>query len=123
VDATVCQQLFSELLGIGTIRFESARSTLDPDSAGLLDRLIETALRCPTTNIEIAGHTDSDGDNAGNQALSEKRAQAVMDYLVKAGLPASRFTAIGYGSTQPVATNDTDEGKAHNRRIEFVVKE
>jgi OOP family OmpA-OmpF porin len=123
VDATVCQQLFSELLGKGTIRFESGRSTLDPDSAGLLDRLIETALRCPTSNIEVAGHTDSDGDNAGNQALSEKRAQAVMDYLVKAGLPASRFTAIGYGSTQPVATNDTDEGKAHNRRIEFVVKE
>jgi OOP family OmpA-OmpF porin len=123
VDATVCQQLFSELLAKGTIRFESARSTLDPDSAGLLDRLIETALRCPTANIEIAGHTDSDGENAANQALSEKRALAVMDYLVKAGLPASRFSAIGYGSTQPVATNDTDEGKAQNRRIEFVVKE
>ena len=46
-----------------------------------------------------------------------------MDYLVKAGLPASRFTAIGYGSTQPVAANDTDEGKAQNRRIDFVVKE
>jgi OOP family OmpA-OmpF porin len=123
VDATVCQQLFSELLGKGTIRFESRRSTLDPDSAGLLDRLIETALRCPTANIEVAGHTDSDGENAANQALSEKRAQAVMDYLVKAGLAASRFTAIGYGSTEPVATNDTDEGKAQNRRIEFVVKE
>jgi OOP family OmpA-OmpF porin len=123
VDATVCQQLFSELLGKGTIRFESRRSSLDPDSAGLLDRLIETALRCPTANIEVAGHTDSDGDNAANQALSEKRAQAVMDYLVKAGLPAGRFTAIGYGSTEPVAANDTDEGKAQNRRIEFVVKE
>jgi len=116
-------ELFSELLGKATIRFVSGRSTLDPDSAGLLDHLIETALRCPTANIEIAGHTDSDGDNAANQALSEKRAQAVMDYLVKAGLPAGRFTAIGYGSTQPIATNDTDEGKAHNRRIEFVVKE
>ena len=123
VDATVCQQLFSELLGKGTIRFESRRSSLDPDSAGLLDRLIETALRCPTANIEVAGHTDSDGYNAANQALSEKRAQAVMDYLVKAGLPAGRFTAIGYGSTEPVAANDTDEGKAQNRRIEFVVKE
>jgi len=123
VDATVCQQLFSELLGKGTIRFESRRSTLDPDSAGLLDRLVETALRCPTTNIEVAGHTDTDGENAANQALSEKRAQAVVDYLVKAGLPASRFTAAGYGSTQPVAANDTDQGKAQNRRIEFVVKE
>lgn len=123
VDATVCQQLFSEVLAKGTIRFESGRSNLDLDSAGLLDHLIEIALRCPTTNIEVAGHTDTDGDGATNQALSEKRAQAVVDYLVKAGLPAGRFAAIGYGSTQPVAANDTDDGKARNRRIEFVVKE
>ncbi len=123
VDATVCQQLFSELLGKGTIRFESGRSSLDPDSAGLLDHLVETALRCPTANIEVAGHTDSDGDSAANQALSEKRAQAVVDYMVKAGLPASRFTAVGYGSTQPIAANDSEEGKARNRRIEFIVKE
>ena len=123
VDATVCQQLFSELLGKGTIRFETGRSTLDPDSAGLLDRLIEIALRCPTANIEVEGHTDAAGEPAANQSLSEKRAQAVVDYLVKAGLPAGRFTAVGYGGTQPVATNDTEEGKAQNRRIEFVVKE
>jgi OOP family OmpA-OmpF porin len=123
VDATVCQQLFSDLLGKGKIRFESGRATIDPDSAGLLDRLIETALRCPAANIEIAGHTDADGENGFNQALSEKRAQSVMDYLVKAGLPANRFTPTGYGSTQPVASNDTDEGKAQNRRIDFVVKE
>jgi OmpA-OmpF porin, OOP family len=122
VDATVCQQLFSDLLGKGRIQFESGRATIDPDSAGLLDRLIETALRCPTAEIEIAGHTDGDGDGVFNQALSEKRAQAVMDYLVKAGLPADRFTATGYGSTQPVASNDTDEGKAQNRRIDFVVR-
>ena len=122
VDGTVCQQLFSELLSKGSIRFEPARATIDPDSTGLLDRLIETALRCPATTVEIAGHTDADGDDASNQALSEKRAQAVADYLVKAGLPADRFTAVGYGSTQPVASNDTDEGKAQNRRIEFVVR-
>jgi OOP family OmpA-OmpF porin len=123
VDAGVCQQLFSDLLAKGRIRFESGRATIDPDSAGLLDRLTETALRCPTSNIEIAGHTDGVGEDASNQALSEKRAQAVTDYLVKAGLPASRFTATGYGSTQPIASNDTDEGKAQNRRIDFVVKE
>ncbi len=122
VDGTVCQQLFSELLSKGSIRFEPARASIDPDSAGLLDRLIETALRCPGTNIEIAGHTDTGGDGASNQMLSEKRAQAVADYLVKAGLPPDRFTAVGYGSTQPVATNDTDEGKAQNRRIEFLVR-
>ena len=122
VDATVCQQLFSDLLAKGRIQFESGRATIDPDSAGLLDRLIETASRCPNANIEIAGHTDGDGDEAFNQSLSERRAQAVTDYLVKAGLPADRFTATGYGSTQPVAGNDTDEGKAQNRRIDFVVR-
>ncbi len=122
VDAMVCQQLFSEWLSKGKIRFLSGRATIDPDSAGLLDRLIETALRCPTATVEIAGHTDTDGQDDFNQALSEKRAQAVTDYLVKAGLPADRFRTIGYGSTRPVAVNDTDEGKAENRRIEFVVR-
>ncbi|MBF3038689.1 OmpA family protein, partial [Pseudomonas aeruginosa] len=95
------------------------KADIVPDSAGLLDRLIETAMRCPNSTIEIVGHTDSDGDEAANQALSERRAQAVVDYLVRAGLPASRFTPIGYGSTQPVAGNDSEDGKAQNRRIEF----
>ena len=122
VDATVCQQLFADLLGQARIRFESGKADIVADSAGLLDRLIETALRCPNTNIEIAGHTDSDGEEPSNQALSEKRAQAVTDYLVKAGLPANRFSAVGYGSTQPIAGNDSDQGKAQNRRIDFVVK-
>lgn len=122
VDPTVCQQLFFELLGKAKIRFESGRATIDKDSMGLLDKLIETALRCPTANIEVAGHTDSDGDNNTNMALSEKRAQAVSDYLIKAGLPPDRLKAVGYGSSQPVAANDTDDGKAKNRRIDFVVK-
>jgi OOP family OmpA-OmpF porin len=122
VDATVCQQLFADLLEKGIIRFESGRATIDPDSVGLLDRLIETAQRCPGVNIEIAGHTDGDGDAAFNQTLSEKRAQAVQDYLVRAGLPQDRFQAVGYGSTKPIAANDNDEGKAKNRRIEFVVR-
>jgi OOP family OmpA-OmpF porin len=122
VDNTVCQQLFADLLAKARIRFESGKADLSPDSLGLLDRLTETALRCPTANIEIAGHTDADGDASNNQSLSEKRAQAVADYLVRGGLPANRFTAAGYGSSQPIAANDTDEGKAQNRRIDFVVK-
>jgi OmpA-OmpF porin, OOP family len=122
VDNTVCQQLFADLLAKARIRFESGKADLSPDSLGLLDRLTETALRCPTANIEIAGHTDADGDANNNQSLSEKRAQAVADYLVRGGLPANRFTAAGYGSSQPIAANDTDEGKAQNRRIDFVVK-
>src|ERR1700688_3404088 len=88
VDATVCQQLFTDLLGKGKIHFSAGRASIDPDSAGLLDRLIETALRCPSADVEIAGHTDADGEDAFNQALSEKRAQSVTDYFVRAGLPA-----------------------------------
>ena len=122
VDASVCQQLFADLLAKGKIRFESGRATIDPDSMALLDRLVETAMRCSTVNIEIAGHTDADGEAAFNQDLSERRAQAVTEYLVKAGLAANRFTPIGYGSTQPLGSNDTEEGKAQNRRIDFVVR-
>ncbi|CAN5198815.1 OmpA family protein [soil metagenome] len=122
VDSSVCQQLFAQNLSKGRIRFESSSASIVPDSVGLLDRLIETAMRCPSTNFEIAGYTDSSGDMIFNQELSVKRAQAVADYLVKAGLPADRFTAVGYGSAVPVATNDTEEGKAQNRRIEFVVR-
>ena len=115
--------MFADLLGKGTIRFESGRATLDSDSVGLLDRLTETALRCPAATIEIVGHTDSDGDDSFNQSLSERRAQAVADYLVKAGMPADRFKPMGYGSAQPIAANDTDEGKAKNRRIDFIVRQ
>jgi OOP family OmpA-OmpF porin len=122
VDPTVCQQLFSELLGKARIKFESGRATIDEDSRGLLDRLIETALRCPGAHIEVAGHTDSDGDGPANMSLSEKRAQAVADYLILAGLPPARLKAVGYGSSRPVASNDNEDDKAKNRRIDFVVK-
>ena len=122
VDATVCQQLFTQLLGKARIRFQAGSATIDPDSTGLLDRLIETAQRCPNANIEIAGHTDADGADEFNQDLSERRAKAVADYLVKAGLAAERFSTVGYGASQPLVGNDTDQGKAQNRRIEFVVR-
>ncbi len=89
-----------DLLAKGTIRFEIRAFHPRSGFCRLLDHLIETALRCPTINIEIAGHTDADGPEGFNKAMSEKRAEVVTDYLVKAGLPAGRFTAVGYGSTQ-----------------------
>lgn len=122
VDATVCQQLFSDLLGVGRISFVSGSAEIDKDSRGLLDRLVEIALRCPSASLEIVGHTDSDGNENANMALSERRAQAVVEFLQKAGLPAERLRALGFGQTLPVASNDTPEGKAQNRRIEFVVR-
>jgi len=122
VDSTVCQQLFAELLAKSKIRFESAKATIDRDSAGLLDRMIETAMRCPSAEIEVGGHTDAAGDADANMTLSQRRAQAVVDYMVRAGVPGDRLKAIGYGASEPLASNDTDEGKAQNRRIEFLVR-
>jgi OOP family OmpA-OmpF porin len=84
--------------------------------------MIETAMRCPSAAIEVGGHTDTDGDADANMTLSQRRAQAVVDYMVRAGMPADRLKAVGYGQTEPVASNDTDEGKAQNRRIEFLVR-
>jgi OOP family OmpA-OmpF porin len=91
-----------------SIRFRGAARPPDRNGAG-----VRAPHRLPDTDADADGF---------NQALSEKRAQAVTDFLVKAGLPAERFTAMGYGSTQPVASNDTEEGKAQNRRIDFVVR-
>ena len=122
VDSSVCQDLFKNLLGTARIRFQTNSAAIDPDSTALIDQLAETAQRCPTTTIEIAGHSDGDGNEASNQALSAKRAQAVVDRLVRIGLPGERFIATGYGASQPLAANDTDDGKAQNRRIEFLVR-
>ena len=79
------------------------------------------AKACEGVSIEVGGHTDSTGSAAGNKTLSDRRANAVMNYLTKAGVPASSITAVGYGQDKPVATNDTADGKRQNRRIEFTV--
>jgi OOP family OmpA-OmpF porin len=123
VDATVCQDLLSQLTGKATIRFETGDAAIDRDSAGLLDRVVETAMRCPSAPIDVIGHADAEGEEPANQLLSERRAQAVADYLVAAGLPSERLTVLGAGSLRPVAPNGTAEGRAQNRRIEFVVRE
>ncbi len=75
----------------------------------------------PDIIVEISSHTDSQGDSAYNQELSQKRAQKVVDYLIKKGIEESRLVAKGYGETQPIADNDTPEGRAKNRRTEFAV--
>ncbi len=74
----------------------------------------------PEIKLSVEGHTDSDGDEALNQSLSEKRAQAVADHLINMGIDGSRLTSKGWGETKPVSINNTSEGKAANRRVEFV---
>ena len=121
-DGPGCQALFQGLLARGTILFDSGKATIDQDSASILDALAAAAARCPESEIEIAGHTDATGGADANMDLSLRRAGAVVAYLAEAGLKRERLDPKGYGETRPRASNDTEDGKAANRRIEFTVK-
>jgi len=120
--AEACQPAFADILGQGKIRFETGKASIQKDSDAVLDNLTAIAMRCPEARIEISGHTDSVGTDDTNMELSRRRAEAVADYLTKAGIVSERLTAVGYGKMHPIGSNDTEEGRAQNRRIEFEVK-
>ncbi len=103
------------------IFFDSGKSTLRPESEPELANLLKFMTEIPTLKIEISGHTDNVGSAAVNKKLSEARAKAVVDYMIAKGVATDRMTYKGYGFDQPVATNDTAEGKQQNRRTEFKV--
>lgn len=120
-EADKCEKLLGAAVAEGSINFKRADAALDSKSKPTLDRLVEIANECPTFKISIEGHTDSEGIPERNDPLSERRAQAVVDYLVDAGVEADRLSSIGYGAERPIADNETAEGRAKNRRIEFKV--
>lgn len=101
------------------VNFEFDKSDIDAASAGVLDVAAEQLAGCPNVAVRVEGNTDSVGTDAYNMGLSERRANAVLDHLVGRGVPASRLTAVGYGESQPIASNDTAEGRALNRRVEL----
>ncbi len=103
------------------IFFDLSKATLRPESLNELERLTTLLNENPTLKIEISGHTDSRGSDAANQLLSENRAKAVVDYLLKAKITSDRLTYKGYGETQPIAPNDTEANMQLNRRTEFKV--
>lgn len=103
------------------IFFDFDKATLRPESTNELERLTKLLNDVPTLKIEISGHTDSKGADDYNKKLSDSRAKAVVAYLVSKGISAGRLTSIGYGEEQPIATNDTDEGRQLNRRTEFKI--
>ncbi|MFO0760157.1 MAG: OmpA family protein [Byssovorax sp.] len=105
----------------GAVLFVTGQSTLLPIARNKLDQVAEVLKDQPNQTITVEGHTDSVGTAAANQTLSEKRAQAVREYLVSRGVPADAIKAVGYGPTRPVADNKTAEGRADNRRVEIVV--
>ncbi len=101
------------------IQFENGKATIKKSSNALLDQIAQTFIDNPTFIIEVQGHTDNVGKAEFNKTLSDKRAHAVMDYLVKKGVPAERMSANGYGMEVPIADNKTAQGRAKNRRVEF----
>ncbi|MBL7803420.1 MAG: PD40 domain-containing protein [Saprospiraceae bacterium] len=101
--------------------FETGSAELRPESAAELDRLATLLAETPGLRIQISGHTDHVGDDRSNLTLSENRAKSVYNYLIAKGIDAQRLRFKGFGESQPVAPNDTDEGRAQNRRTEFVV--
>jgi outer membrane protein OmpA-like peptidoglycan-associated protein len=128
VPKTVVEQdLFMVRFAVGsTIKlnnlfFDTAKSTIKDESYPELNRLLQLFDQVPGLVIEIAGHTDWVGSDSYNQRLSEDRANAVRNYLVEQGVSPDRVEAVGYGEKQPVATNDTDEGRQLNRRVEFKI--
>jgi outer membrane protein OmpA-like peptidoglycan-associated protein len=102
------------------IRFDVNKATIKPESMGVINSIYGLLKDHPEIKLSVEGHTDSDGEDASNQTLSERRAQAVAGHLVKMGIDDSRLTSRGWGETKPVGPNNTSEGKAANRRVEFV---
>lgn len=121
VPADQCQNILNNILKFGTIRFPSGKSDIESSSFGLLDQLAYTTMRCPDSRVRISGHTDSSGSAQTNKTISEARAGAVRQYLLDSGISGNRIDAVGYGPDKPIASNDTEEGRAKNRRIEFEI--
>ena len=105
------------------VQFEFDKADIRPDAGVILDEAANQLSQVAGARVSVDGHTDSSGSDAYNQALSERRAAAVREYLVSKGVDASRLSSNGYGEAQPVADNASDEGRALNRRVELKVQE
>lgn len=108
----------SRTINLDNVQFDVAKATLRPGSYKDLQNLMDYMRSNPEVRVEIGGHTDSSGVEEKNVILSQQRADAIRDYLIKNGIPAANVVAKGYGSAQPIADNQTAEGKQKNRRIE-----
>ncbi|MGZ4091021.1 MAG: OmpA family protein, partial [Bacteroidia bacterium] len=106
---------------LNNIFFDVAKATLRPESFPELDRLAGLMTDNGKMQIELSGHTDNVGSDEANMKLSSDRAKTVTDYLVGLGIAAERIQAKGYGETKPLGTNDTEEGRQLNRRVEFTI--
>ena len=110
----------NDILDLDPINFEVNSAAITADSTAILDQAVEF-LTENQVDVSIGGHTDSDGSEENNLELSQARAESVMAYLIENGIDADRLTATGFGEGDPIASNDTPEGRAENRRIEFTI--
>lgn len=120
-DQAATQAKINEQIGSKVVEFDTNSDQLTANGKSVLDELVPIMQQNASTNFEIGGNTDSKGNPASNQKLSERRAVTVKNYLVSKGLAAERFTTKGFGGTQPIASNETEEGRQKNRRIGFSV--
>lgn len=118
----IAKATVGEAFTLNNILFETGKFALLPESYTELNKLIKQLKDNPKVSIEIAGHTDNVGTEDLNVALSNDRAKAVKDYIIKNGINTTRLTSKGYGSSKPVAKNNTEDGRAMNRRVEIVIK-
>lgn len=105
----------------GNITFETAKAQINPGFESVLDSVAEVLKEYKDTAIEVSGHTDSRGKMEANQVLSKQRADAVAQFLRQKGVAPARISAVGYGQSQPIADNATEEGRAQNRRVEVLL--
>ncbi|MBT8220727.1 MAG: PD40 domain-containing protein [Bacteroidia bacterium] len=115
------EEIKTEPIILKNVLFETASAELLEESSTELDRLFQMMQEAPDTRIQISGHTDDVGNDEDNLLLSENRAKAVYTYLVNKGIDKKRMQSKGFGETQPIADNTTDEGRSLNRRTEFVI--
>jgi outer membrane protein OmpA-like peptidoglycan-associated protein len=121
-EANVYQQRENVLISAHGFRFPSGGSKIEADNFGLMNKIIQAVKTFPEAQIEISGHTDSTGSPAKNKQLSQQRAENVARFLIEVGgISPSRIMATGYGSERPVASNETAEGRAANRRVEILI--
>lgn len=113
------QGILDNTLANRTIEFESGKATLTPSGRAILDEMTTAMLKLKDRKVDIIGHTDNQGLRASNQGLSQSRAEAVKAYLSSRGIKTELMTASGQGADRPIASNDSTEGRARNRRIEF----
>jgi len=125
IPGTTVERVSDDLLLVhfeSDVLFDVDSAVVRPDARGALDEASQVLIEFPKTAIVVQGHTDATGSEAHNQDLSERRAHAVVAYLTGRGIDSGRMASVGYGEGQPIASNESESGRAQNRRVDLLLK-